>query len=57
MKKKDYIKPEMNVYQMETQAILAGSGETTNTSFATDEDYDSDNMNNYIDGFGTIGAD
>ena len=25
MKKKEYIKPELNVYQMETQAILAGS--------------------------------
>ena len=25
MEKKEYIKPEMNVYQMETQAILAGS--------------------------------
>ena len=25
MKKKEYIKPELNVYQMEAQAILAGS--------------------------------
>ena len=25
MKKKEYIKPELNVYQMETTSILAGS--------------------------------
>ena len=36
MEKKEYIKPEMNVYQMETQAILAGS----NIKIATEDDYD-----------------
>ena len=35
MEKKEYIKPEMNVYQMETQAILAGS----EIKMATNDDY------------------
>ena len=35
MKKKEYIKPEMKVFKMETQAILAGSY----IRKATDDDY------------------
>ena len=35
MKKKEYIKPEMKVFKMETQAILAGS----KIKMATEDDY------------------
>ena len=45
MKKKEYIKPEMKVYQMETQAILAGS----NIKIATEDDYSSENVDNLIE--------
>ncbi|WP_444365689.1 hypothetical protein [Prevotella sp.] len=50
MKKKEYIKPEMNVYQMETQAILAGS----NIKIATEDDYR--DLDEYIED-GSIYAD
>lgn len=43
MEKKEYIKPEMNVYQMETQAILAGS----NIKIATEDEYR--NLDEYIE--------
>ncbi len=53
MKKKEYIKPEMNVYQMEAQAILAGS----NINIATEKDYDEESVSDYRDGNGSIWAD
>ena len=53
MKKKEYIKPEMNVYQMETQAILAGSV----IRKANNEDYDEESVNDYRDPNGSIWAD
>ena len=43
MKKKEYIKPEIAVLQMETQAILAGSY----IRKATEEDYR--NLDEYIE--------
>ena len=45
MKKKEYIKPEMNVFQMETQAILAGSY----IEKAKEEDYNDDNVDKFIE--------
>ena len=53
MKKKEYIKPELNVYQMETQAILAGS----NIKIATEDDYDEESVKDYRDNWGNIWAD
>ena len=53
MKKKEYIKPEMNVYQMETQAILAGS----EIKIAADDDYSEESVSDYCDGSGSIWAD
>ena len=50
MKKKEYIKPEMNVFKMETQAILAGSY----IRKATEDDYR--DLDEYI-GDGSIYAD
>ena len=43
MKKKEYKKPEMKIFQMETQAILAGSY----IRKATEEDYR--NLDEYIE--------
>lgn len=51
MKKKEYIKPEMNAFQMETPAILAGS----NIKIASKEDYR--DLDGYIDEDGNIYAD
>ena len=53
MKKNEYIKPELNVYQMETQAILAGSY----LEKAADEDYNEESVNEYRDTWGFIRAD
>ena len=53
MKKKEYIKPEMNVYQMETQAILAGSV----IRKADNEDYSEGSVSDYRDESGSIWAD
>ena len=53
MKKKEYIKPEMNVYQMETQAILANS----EIKIAADDDYSEESVSDYRDGSGSIWAD
>ncbi len=50
MEKKESIKPEMNVYHMETQAILAGSY----IRKATDDDYR--DLDEYIED-GSIYAD
>ena len=53
MKKKEYIKPELNVYLMETQDILVVSG----IKKAEEEDYDEDVVKDYRDTWGTIWAD
>ena len=53
MKKKEYIKPELNVFKMETQAILAGSY----IEKAKEEDYNEDLVNEYRDPSGSIWAD
>ena len=53
MEKKEYIKPEMNVFRMETQAILAGSY----IEKAKEEDYNEDLVNEYRDPSGSIWAD
>ena len=45
MKKKEYIKPEMKVYQIETPSILAGSG----LEKAKENDYSSENVDNLIE--------
>ena len=45
MKKKEYIKPEMKVYQIETPSILAGSKIET----AKENDYSDDNVNKFIE--------
>ena len=50
MEKKEYIKPEMKVYQIETPSILAGS----NIKKATKDDYSDDNVNNLIEDEGII---
>ena len=53
MKKKEYIKPELNVYQMETISILAGSEIVK----AKEEDYNEGSVNEYRDPSGSIWAD
>ena len=53
MDKNEYIKPEMNVDQIEPQAILAGS----NIKLATEDDYDEESVNDYRDPNGSIWAD
>ena len=45
MKKKRYIKPVVSVMEMETTAILAGSG----IQKASDEDYREENVKNFWD--------
>ena len=45
MEKKEYIKPEMKVYQIETPSILAGS----NIETAKENDYSSENVNDLIE--------
>ena len=50
---KEYVKPEMNVYQMETPSILAGSV----IEKAKEEDYNEDAVSNYRDPSGSIWAD
>ena len=53
MKKKEYVKPKLNVYQMETQAILAGSY----IEKAAEEDYNDEAISEYQDPSGCIWAD
>ena len=53
MKKKNYIKPEVKVYHIEAQTILATSAIKT----AKDEDYTDENVNNFIEDEGFIYAD
>ena len=50
MEKKEYIKPEMKVFKMETQAILAGSY----IRKTTEDDYSNDNVSNFIEDGGII---
>ena len=50
MKKKEYIKPEIAVLQMETQAILAVSEIKT----AKENDYSSENVDKFIEDGGII---
>ena len=45
MKKKEYIKPEMKVYQIETPSILVGS----NIETAKENDYSSENVDKLIE--------
>ena len=45
MEKKEYIKPEMKVYQIETPSILAGS----NIETAKENDYSSENVDKLIE--------
>ena len=45
MKKKEYIKPEMKVYQIETPSILAVS----EIKKATDDDYSNENVDKLIE--------
>ena len=53
MKKKEYIKPELNVFKTETQAILAGSY----LEKAKDKDYSDESVEDYRDPSGSIWAD
>ena len=53
MEKKEYIKPEMTVYQIKAPTILAGS----NITMAEEGDYGDENVGNIVDGFGNISAD
>lgn len=53
MKKKEYIKPELNVYKMETTSILAGS----EIMKAKEEDYSEGSVRDYRDASGSIWAD
>ncbi len=46
MEKKESIKPEMKVYQIETQAILVVSNTIPK---ATQGDYSDDNVSNFIE--------
>ena len=50
MEKKEYIKPEMKVYQIETPSILAGS----EIEKAKEDDYNKDNVDNLIEDGGII---
>ena len=45
MEKKEYIKPEMKVYQIETPSILAVSG----IEKAKEDDYNKDNVDKLIE--------
>ena len=51
MEKKEYIKPEMKVYQIETPSILAGS----EIGIATQDDYE--NLEDLVNPDGSLDAD
>ncbi len=53
MRKKNYIKPEVKIYHIEAQTILANSTIST----AKKEDYNDENVNKFIDSDGFIYAD
>lgn len=44
MKKKEYIKPEMNVFKADMQAILASTMETIQLERASEADYEEENI-------------
>ena len=44
MKKKEYIKPQMNVFKADMQAILASTMETIQLERASDDDYNEENI-------------
>lgn len=44
MEKKKYIKPEMNVFKADMQAILASTMETIQLERASDDDYNEENI-------------
>ena len=52
MEKKEYIKPEMKVYQIETPSILAASD---TIQMGRDDDYD--NLDDFMNPDGSIDAD
>lgn len=54
MNKKRYIKPQVKVVEIESQQILAVSGETIN--FANDDDYREENVSNWRDSEGGLWA-
>lgn len=54
MNKKRYIKPQVEVVEIEPQQILAGSGNTIN--FANDDDYREENVSNWRDSEGGLWA-
>lgn len=54
MKKKEYIKPEVNVMVMETSTILAGS---TTIKMATETDYEEENVKSFWNSDHGIDAD
>ena len=54
MKKKEYIKPEVNVMVMETSTILAGS---ERINMATDSDYEEENVKSFWNSDNSIYAD
>ena len=56
MEKKEYIKPEMKVYQIETPSILAAS-DPNGFGFASDKDYNEDNLDDFMNPDGSIDAD
>ena len=53
MEQKEYLTPEMTVYQIKAPTILAGS----NIKMAEEEDYGDENVGNIVDGFGNISGD
>lgn len=50
MNKKDYIKPQLMVYEMESQTLLAGS----EVRKASEKDYSEENVSDYRDANGFI---
>lgn len=44
MEKKEYIKPEMNVFKADMQALLAGTMETRQLERASKADYEEENI-------------
>ena len=52
MKTKEYIKPDMMVVKVQSQAILAGSEGTINQ--AADDDYTKEKLEQFLDADGNI---
>ena len=49
MKKKEYIKPRMNVFKADMQAILASTMETIQLKRASDADYKDEQVKTFWD--------